>query len=130
MLTPTINLIKLLVSTDGKLKLLVSTDGKLNYLINYLSKINFNNSNYHRKKIPSANKIYVISENWIMELLYDVKSADSLMFLNAEQKIYGLSENEDLSSAETTRSEAYITSKLLPSGFKNLHIDNLNFDGR
>ncbi|RHZ66104.1 hypothetical protein Glove_309g154 [Diversispora epigaea] len=80
-------------------------------------------------KRPSAETIYVISENWINDFLFDRKSANFLMFLNSEQKIHDLSEDEDLSSAETTHSEAYITSKLLPSDFKNFHIDNLNFDG-
>ncbi|RHZ73766.1 hypothetical protein Glove_229g3 [Diversispora epigaea] len=81
-------------------------------------------------KRPNAKTIYDISENWINDFLYNKKSADSLMFLNAEQKIHDLSEDEDLSSAETTHSEAYITSKLLPSDFNKLHIDNLNFYGR
>ena len=79
---------------------------------------------------PSVETIYVISEKWIKDLLYDVKSADSLMFLNAEQKMNDLNEDEDLSSPETTHPEAYITSKLLPSDFNKLHINNLNFDGR
>ncbi|RHZ85425.1 hypothetical protein Glove_66g89 [Diversispora epigaea] len=78
-------------------------------------------------KRPSAETIYGISENWIKGFLYNRKSADFLMFLNAEQKIHDFSEDEDLSSAETTHSEAYITSKLLPSDFNKLHIDNLNF---
>ncbi|RHZ76555.1 hypothetical protein Glove_196g36 [Diversispora epigaea] len=78
---------------------------------------------------PSAETIYDTSEKWIEDLLYDEKSADSLMFLNAEQKMHDLSEDEDLSSAETIHSEVYITSKLLPSDFNNLHIDNFNFDG-
>ncbi|RHZ58631.1 hypothetical protein Glove_372g72 [Diversispora epigaea] len=79
---------------------------------------------------PSAEAIYDMSENWIEDLLYDKKSVDSIMFLNAEQKMHDLSEDEDLPSAETTHSEAYVTSKLLPSDFNNLHIDNLYFDGR
>ncbi|RHZ89626.1 hypothetical protein Glove_13g53 [Diversispora epigaea] len=82
-------------------------------------------------KRPNAETIYNISENWVKYLLYDGESADSLMFINAEQKMHNdLSEDEDLSSAETTHSEAYITSKLLPSDFNNLHINNLNFDDR
>ncbi|RHZ70101.1 hypothetical protein Glove_275g27 [Diversispora epigaea] len=80
-------------------------------------------------KRPSAEAIYDISEKWIVDLQYDKKTEHSLMFLNAEQKIHDLSEDEYLSSAETTHSEAYITSKLLPSDFNNLHIDNLNFNG-
>ncbi|RHZ78862.1 hypothetical protein Glove_155g15 [Diversispora epigaea] len=81
-------------------------------------------------KRPSAKTIYDISEKWLDDLLYDVKSVDSLMFLNAKQKMDNLSEDEDLSSAENTHSEAHLTSKLLPSDCKNFHIDNLNFDGR
>ncbi|RHZ53155.1 hypothetical protein Glove_450g24 [Diversispora epigaea] len=83
-----------------------------------------------QSKRPSAKTIYDISEKWISALLYDKKSADSFMFLNAEQKISDLGEDEDLSSAEFTHPEAYITSKLLPSDFNNLHIDDLNFDDR
>ncbi|RHZ67417.1 hypothetical protein Glove_301g18 [Diversispora epigaea] len=72
---------------------------------------------------PSAEMIYIRSENWINGLLYDSKTDDSLMFLNANQKMQDLNEDEDLSSAETTHSEAYITSKLLPS--VNFNMDNL-----
>ncbi|RHZ55273.1 hypothetical protein Glove_417g30 [Diversispora epigaea] len=72
---------------------------------------------------PSAEMIYNKSENWIGDLLYDDKTEDSLMFLNANQKIHDLNENEDLSSAEITHSEAYITSKLLPS--VDFNINNL-----
>ncbi|RHZ48137.1 hypothetical protein Glove_557g58 [Diversispora epigaea] len=87
---------------------------------------------WHKDKSirPSAKTIYDISEKWISALLYDKKSADSFMFLNAEQKICDLGEDEDLSSAEITHSEDNITSKLLPSDFIDLHIDNLKFDGR
>ncbi|RHZ78098.1 hypothetical protein Glove_168g21 [Diversispora epigaea] len=79
-------------------------------------------------KRPSAKTIYDISEDWINDFLYDKKSANSLMFLNAKQKLNNL--DEDLSFPETTHPEAYITSKLLPSDFNKLHIDDLNFDGR
>ncbi|RHZ45061.1 hypothetical protein Glove_692g13 [Diversispora epigaea] len=79
-------------------------------------------------KHPSSETIYYASEKWIGDLLYDEKSADSLMFLNPNHKMHDLSEGGDLTS-ETTHSEAYITSKLLPSYFNNLHIDDLNFDG-
>ncbi|RHZ69958.1 hypothetical protein Glove_276g13 [Diversispora epigaea] len=79
-------------------------------------------------KRPSAEIIYYISEKWIDGLLYDKKTEDTLMFLNAEQKMHGLGEDEDLSSAETTHSEAYITSKLLTYS-NNFHIDDLDFDG-
>ncbi|RHZ57819.1 hypothetical protein Glove_383g4 [Diversispora epigaea] len=58
---------------------------------------------------PSAEMIYIRSENWINELLYDLKTDNSLMFLNAEQKMQDGYEDEDLSSIETTHAEAYIT---------------------
>ncbi|RHZ87646.1 hypothetical protein Glove_33g125 [Diversispora epigaea] len=80
-------------------------------------------------KRPSAKTIFDTSEDWIFDLQYDVKSAESFMFLNAEQKMHHLSEYEDSSSAKTAHSEAYITSKLLPSDFNKLHIKNINFDG-
>ncbi|RHZ46130.1 hypothetical protein Glove_633g5 [Diversispora epigaea] len=79
-------------------------------------------------KRPSAEIIYDISENWIEDLMYDKKTEYSLIFLNADQKIHDESEDEDLSSAETTHPEANITSKPIPSSFKNFNIENLNFD--
>ncbi|RHZ57826.1 hypothetical protein Glove_383g10 [Diversispora epigaea] len=72
---------------------------------------------------PSAEMIYIRSENWINELLYDLKTDNSLMFLNAEQKMQYGYEDEDLSSIVTTHAEAYITSKPLPS--VDFNIDNL-----
>ncbi|RHZ70076.1 hypothetical protein Glove_275g5 [Diversispora epigaea] len=79
-------------------------------------------------KRPSAEMIYDISENWIEDLMYDEKTENSLMFLNADQKINDKSEDEDLSSAETIHPEANITSKPIPSSFKNFNINNLNFE--
>ncbi|RHZ45078.1 hypothetical protein Glove_692g54 [Diversispora epigaea] len=77
---------------------------------------------------PSAEMIYDISEKWISDLLYDHKTENTLMFLNADQRMH---ENvEDLSSAETTHPEANVICKLLPSDFNKFHVDNLNFDGR
>ncbi|RHZ67389.1 hypothetical protein Glove_301g66 [Diversispora epigaea] len=63
---------------------------------------------------PNAEMIYIQSETWINELLYEVKTENSLMFLNANQKMQDEFKDEDLSS-ETTHSEAYITSNLLPT---------------
>ncbi|RHZ57832.1 hypothetical protein Glove_383g22 [Diversispora epigaea] len=62
---------------------------------------------------PNAEMICIQSENWINNLLYHDETEVSLMFLNANQKMQD--EDEDLSSAETTHSEAYITSKPLPT---------------
>ncbi|RHZ79881.1 hypothetical protein Glove_140g4 [Diversispora epigaea] len=78
---------------------------------------------------PSAEIIYDISEKWIEDLMYNKKTEHSLMFLNADQKMQDENDDEDLYSVESTHSEAYLTSKPLPSSFKNFHIDNLNFDG-
>ncbi|RHZ64800.1 hypothetical protein Glove_320g43 [Diversispora epigaea] len=72
-------------------------------------------------KRPRAKLIYDKSEKWIEDLLYDLKSTDSLMFLNAEQKMQDEYE-EDLSSAEIIHSEAYIIGKPLSS--VDLNIDN------
>ncbi|RHZ83863.1 hypothetical protein Glove_87g185 [Diversispora epigaea] len=77
---------------------------------------------------PIAEMIYNISEKWIEDLMYGKKTEHSLMFLNADQKIHDESEDEDSSSAETTHPEANVTSKPVPSSFKNFNIDNLNFD--
>ncbi|RHZ81588.1 hypothetical protein Glove_117g477 [Diversispora epigaea] len=63
---------------------------------------------------PSAEMISDISENWVEDLLYDVETEDSLMFLNAEQKMQDEDIDEDLSSVEITHPEANVTSKLLP----------------
>ncbi|RHZ57827.1 hypothetical protein Glove_383g11 [Diversispora epigaea] len=64
---------------------------------------------------PNAEMIYIQTEIWIIDLRYDTKSEISLMFLNANQKMQDKYEDEDLSSAETTHSEAYITSKPVPT---------------
>ncbi|RHZ44900.1 hypothetical protein Glove_707g76 [Diversispora epigaea] len=78
---------------------------------------------------PSAEMISNISESWIDSLLYDEKTEDSLMFLNAELKMQDENVEEDLSFVEITHPEVNITSKLLPSEFSNsLIIDNYNFD--
>ncbi|RHZ60188.1 hypothetical protein Glove_357g2 [Diversispora epigaea] len=74
-------------------------------------------------KRPSAEMIYIRLEIWINELLYDSRTENSHMFLNAEQKMQDDYEDEDLSSAETTHSEACITSKPLPS--VDFNMDNL-----
>ncbi|RHZ67393.1 hypothetical protein Glove_301g62 [Diversispora epigaea] len=66
-------------------------------------------------KRPNAEMIYIQTEIWIIDLRYDTKSEISLMFLNANQKMQDKYEDEDLSSAETTHSEAYITSKHVPT---------------
>ncbi|RHZ64401.1 hypothetical protein Glove_325g31 [Diversispora epigaea] len=72
---------------------------------------------------PFVEIIYDRSEKWIKDLLYDKKSTDSLMFLNAEQKMQDEYEDEDSSSVEITHSKAYITSKPLPS--VDFNMDNL-----
>ncbi|RHZ51584.1 hypothetical protein Glove_476g43 [Diversispora epigaea] len=64
-------------------------------------------------KRPNANMIFDTSEKWIEELMYNDKTENSLMFLKANEKMQD--EDFELSSAETTHSEAYLTSHLLPS---------------
>ncbi|RHZ45058.1 hypothetical protein Glove_692g16 [Diversispora epigaea] len=74
-------------------------------------------------KRPSAKIISDLSEYWVEDLLYNQETEDSLMFLNAEQKMPDEDVDEDLSSTETIHSEAYLTSKPLPS--VDFNIDNL-----
>ncbi|RHZ84618.1 hypothetical protein Glove_79g104 [Diversispora epigaea] len=64
-------------------------------------------------KRPNAKMIFDTSEKWIEELMYNDKTENSLMFLKANEKMQD--EDFELSSAETTHSEAYLTSHLLPS---------------
>ncbi|RHZ65920.1 hypothetical protein Glove_310g13 [Diversispora epigaea] len=69
-------------------------------------------------KRPNAKIIFDTSEKWIKELMYEElmynkKTEHSLMFLKANEKMQY--EDFESSSAETTHSEAYLTSHLLPS---------------
>ncbi|RHZ81896.1 hypothetical protein Glove_117g497 [Diversispora epigaea] len=66
-------------------------------------------------KRPSAEMIAITSEIWVNNLLYDIKTEDSLMFLNAEQKMQDEDIDEDLFSVETIHPEANVISKPLPS---------------
>ncbi|RHZ89440.1 hypothetical protein Glove_14g34 [Diversispora epigaea] len=90
-------------------------------------------------KRPNVEMIFDTLEEWIGELMYNDKTEHSFMFLNADQKI----QDEELSSAETTHSEAHLTSKPLPllpslryskfenfniSNFSNFNINNSNMD--
>ncbi|RHZ75172.1 hypothetical protein Glove_217g149 [Diversispora epigaea] len=47
---------------------------------------------------PSVEEIYDITEKWIHRLTYDEKAEYSIMFLNAEQRMYDDECDEDLSS--------------------------------
>ncbi|RHZ65935.1 hypothetical protein Glove_310g53 [Diversispora epigaea] len=76
-------------------------------------------------KRPNAKMIFDTSEIWIEELMYNDKTEHSLMFLKANEKM----QVEDFElSFETTHSEAYLTSHLLPSPLHIQPSSILRFD--
>ncbi|RHZ45721.1 hypothetical protein Glove_658g12 [Diversispora epigaea] len=82
---------------------------------------------------PSAEMIYDVLEDWIDLLLYNnnnnKKTEDSLMFLNADQKMQDEDVDEYLSPTETIHSEVHLTSKPLPPlALQDLNIsDNIDW---
>ncbi|RHZ58289.1 hypothetical protein Glove_374g20 [Diversispora epigaea] len=84
-------------------------------------------------KRPNSEMIFNTLENWIIDLMYNHETEHSLMFLKANEKMQD--EDIELSSAETTHSEAYLTSHLLPSllhiqpsSILGFDINKLNFN--
>ncbi|RHZ89455.1 hypothetical protein Glove_14g10 [Diversispora epigaea] len=84
-------------------------------------------------KRPNVEMIFDTLEKWIDELISNEKKEHLLMFLNANEKMQD--EDFELLSAETTHSEAYLTSHLLPSllhiqpsSILGFDINKLNFN--